>query len=155
MDQLVSRVTDEVTKRLQTLLSNFNSLAQQAQSPPPPISSQAPAVPLPVEQSTSSQSSGLNISPRTCYHPRYSRGTCCSRWRPVSPSLPVRWAEFAAGNTASQWCFHVCNLTNWCTIATSSWLSPIKLSQMLPKIELIQILHTRLSDNDSFKKRSH
>ncbi|XP_068721811.1 uncharacterized protein [Montipora capricornis] len=36
MDQLVSRVTEEVTKRLQPLLSNLGSLAQQAQSPPPP-----------------------------------------------------------------------------------------------------------------------
>ena len=61
MDQLVSRVTDEVTKRLQPLLSNLNSLAQQAQSPPS-TSSQAPAVSLPVEQSASSQSSGLNIA---------------------------------------------------------------------------------------------
>ena len=34
MDQLVSRVTDEVTKRLQPLLSNLSSLAQQTQSPP-------------------------------------------------------------------------------------------------------------------------
>ena len=57
MDQLVSRVTDEVTKRLQPLLSNLSSLAQQAQSPPS-TSSQAPAVSLPVEQSASS---GPNI----------------------------------------------------------------------------------------------
>ena len=60
MDQLVSRVTDEVTKRLQPLLSNLSSLAQQAQSPPS-TSSQAPAESLPVEQSTSLQSSGPNI----------------------------------------------------------------------------------------------
>ena len=58
MDQLVSRVTDEVTKRLQPLLSNLSSLAQQAQSPP---STEAPAVSLPVEQSTSLESSGPNI----------------------------------------------------------------------------------------------
>ena len=60
MDQLVPRVTEEVTKRLQPLLSNLGSLAQQAQSPPS-ISSQAPAVSLPVEQSTFLQSSGPNI----------------------------------------------------------------------------------------------
>ena len=60
MDQLVSRVTDEVTKRLQPLLSNLSSMAQQAQSPPS-TSSQAPAVSLPVEQSTPLQSSGSNI----------------------------------------------------------------------------------------------
>ena len=60
MDQLVSRVTDEVTKRLQPLLSNLSSLAQQAQSPPSP---QAPAVSLPVEQPTSVQSSGTQIQP--------------------------------------------------------------------------------------------
>ena len=58
MDQLVSQVTDEVTKRLQPLLSNLSSLAQQAQSPP---STQAPAVSLPVEQSTFLESSGPNI----------------------------------------------------------------------------------------------
>ena len=58
MDQLVLRVTDEVTKRLQPLLSNLSSLAQQAQSPP---STQAPAVSLPVEQSTFLESSGPNI----------------------------------------------------------------------------------------------
>ncbi|XP_068751987.1 extended synaptotagmin-2-like [Montipora capricornis] len=60
MDQLVSRVTEEVTKRLQPLLSNLGSLAQQAQSPPS-TSLQAPAVSLPVEQSTFLQSSGPNI----------------------------------------------------------------------------------------------
>ncbi|CAH3184441.1 unnamed protein product, partial [Porites evermanni] len=60
MDQLVSRVTDEVTKRLQPLLSNLSSMAQQAQCPPS-TSSQAPAVSLPVEQSTPLQSSGSNI----------------------------------------------------------------------------------------------
>ena len=60
MDHLVSRVTDEVTKRLQPLLSDLRSLAQQAPSPPS-TSSQAPAVSLPVEQSTSLQSSGPNI----------------------------------------------------------------------------------------------
>lgn len=60
MDQLVSRVTEEVTKRLQPLLSNLGSLAQPAQSPPS-TSSQAPAVSLPVEQSTFLQSSGPNI----------------------------------------------------------------------------------------------
>ena len=60
MDQLVLRVTDEVTKRLQPLLSNLSSLAQQAQSPPS-TSSQAPAESLPVEKSTSLQSSGPNI----------------------------------------------------------------------------------------------
>ena len=52
MDQLISRVTDEVTKRLQPLLSNLSSMVQQTQSPPT-TSSQAP-----VEQSTSVQSSG-------------------------------------------------------------------------------------------------
>ena len=60
MDQLVSRVTGEVTKRLQPLLSNLGLLAQPAQSPPS-TSSQAPAVSLPVEQSTFLQSSGPNI----------------------------------------------------------------------------------------------
>ena len=60
MDQLMSRVTDEVTKRLQPLLSNLSSMAQQAQSPPS-TSSQAPAVSLPVQQSTPLQSSGSNI----------------------------------------------------------------------------------------------
>ena len=60
MDRLVSRVTDEVTKRLQPLLSNLSSMAQQAQSPPS-TSSQAPAVSLPVQQSTSLESSGSNI----------------------------------------------------------------------------------------------
>ena len=60
MDQLVSQVTEEVTKQLQPLLSNLSSLAQQAQSPPS-TSAQAPAVSLPVEQSTSVQSSGPNI----------------------------------------------------------------------------------------------
>lgn len=60
MDQLVSRVTEEVTKRLQPLLSNLGTLAQPAQSPPS-TSSQAPAVSLPVEQSTFLQSSGPNI----------------------------------------------------------------------------------------------
>ena len=60
MDQLMSRVTDEVTKRLQPLLSNLSSMAQQAQCPPS-TSSQAPAVSLPVEQSTPLQSSGSNI----------------------------------------------------------------------------------------------
>ena len=59
MDQLVLQVTDEVTKSLQPLLSNLGSLAQQAQSPPS-TSSQAPAVSLPVDQSTSLQSSGPN-----------------------------------------------------------------------------------------------
>ena len=59
-DHLVSRVTDEVTKRLQPLLSDLRSLAQQAPSPPS-TSSQAPAVSLPVVQSTSLQSSGPNI----------------------------------------------------------------------------------------------
>ena len=60
MNQLVSRVTDKVTKRLQPLLSNLTSMAQQAQSPPS-TSSQAPAVSLPVGQSTSLQSSEPNI----------------------------------------------------------------------------------------------
>ena len=60
MDQLVSRVTEEVTKQLQPSLSNLGSLAQPAQSPPS-TSSQAPAVSLPVEQSTFLQSSGPNI----------------------------------------------------------------------------------------------
>ena len=60
MDQLLSRVTDEVTKRLQPLLSNLSSIAQQAQSPPS-TSSQAPAVSFPVQQSTPLQSSGSNI----------------------------------------------------------------------------------------------
>ena len=52
MDQLISRVTDEVTKRLQPLLSNLSSMVQQTPRPPT-TSSQAP-----VEQSTSVQSSG-------------------------------------------------------------------------------------------------
>lgn len=60
MEQLVSRVTDEVTKRLQPLLSNLSSMAQQAQSTPSSLS-QAPALSLPVEQSTSLESSGPNI----------------------------------------------------------------------------------------------
>lgn len=60
MGQLVSWVTEEVTKRLQPSLSNLGSLAQPAQSPPS-TSSQAPAVSLPVEQSTFLQSSGPNI----------------------------------------------------------------------------------------------
>ena len=60
MDHLVSRVTDEVTKRLQPLLSDLRSLTQQAPSPPS-TSSQALAVSVPVEQSTSLQSSGPNI----------------------------------------------------------------------------------------------
>ena len=60
MDQLVSRVTGEVTKRLQPLLSNLSSMLQQAQSPPS-TSSHASAMSLPVEQSTSLQSSGSNI----------------------------------------------------------------------------------------------
>ena len=46
MDHLVLRVTDDVTQRLQPLLSNLSSMAQQAQSPPS-TSSQAPAVSLP------------------------------------------------------------------------------------------------------------
>ena len=52
MDQLVLRVTEEVTNRLQPLLSNLSSMAQQAQSPSS-TSSQATAVSLRVEQSTS------------------------------------------------------------------------------------------------------
>ena len=44
MDQLVSRVSEEVTNRLQPLLSNVSSMAQQAQSPPS-TSSQAPVTP--------------------------------------------------------------------------------------------------------------
>lgn len=59
-DQLVSRVTDEVTKRLQPFLSNLRSIVHQAQSPPS-TSSQAPPVSLSVDQSTSSQPSGHNI----------------------------------------------------------------------------------------------
>ena len=35
MDQLISQVTDEVTKRLQPLLSNLSSMVQQTQSTPP------------------------------------------------------------------------------------------------------------------------
>ena len=60
MDQLMSRVTEEVSKRLQPLPSNLGSLAQPAQSPPS-TSSQAPAVSFPVQQSTFLQSSGPNI----------------------------------------------------------------------------------------------
>ena len=44
MDQLVSRVSEEVTNQLQPLLSNLSSMAQQAQSPPS-TSSQAPVTP--------------------------------------------------------------------------------------------------------------
>ena len=44
MDQLVSRVSEEVTNRLQPLLSNLSSMAQQAQSPPS-TSSQPPVTP--------------------------------------------------------------------------------------------------------------
>ena len=60
MDQLVSRVTDEVTKRLQPLLSNLSSMAQQAPSLPS-TSCQAPAMSPPVGQSTFLQSSESNI----------------------------------------------------------------------------------------------
>ena len=49
-----------MTKWLQPSLSNLGSLAQPAQSPSS-TSSQAPAVSLPVEQSTFLQSSGPNI----------------------------------------------------------------------------------------------
>ena len=55
MDQLISRVTDEVTSRLQPLLANLTSMVQQTQSPPT-TSAQAP-----VEKATSLQSSGSNI----------------------------------------------------------------------------------------------
>ena len=89
MDQLVSRVTDEVTKRLQPLLSNLSSLAQQAQSPPLP-SSTCRVTPCGTVQFCAVFWKPNPTSPRTCCHPRYSRGTCCSRWRPVSPSLPIR-----------------------------------------------------------------
>ena len=60
MDQVVSRVTEEVTKRFQPVLLNLSSMAQQAQSTPSTLS-QAHAVSLPVEESTSLQSSGSNI----------------------------------------------------------------------------------------------
>ena len=70
MDQLVSRVTEEVNKWLQPLLSNLSSMAQQAQSPPS-TSSQAPAVSLPVEQSTSLQSSGSNTQQVQGHAARY------------------------------------------------------------------------------------
>lgn len=59
-DQLVSRVTDEVTKRLQPFLSHLRLIVQQAQSPPS-TSSQAPPVSLSVEHFTSFQRSGHNI----------------------------------------------------------------------------------------------
>ena len=55
MDQLVLQVTDQVTRRLQPLLANLTSMVQQTQSSPT-TSAQAP-----VEQATSSQSSGYNI----------------------------------------------------------------------------------------------
>ena len=62
MDQLVSRVSEEVTNRLQPSLSNVSSMAQQAQSPPP---HHLKHLSLPVEQSTS-----LSLldptGPRTC-----------------------------------------------------------------------------------------
>ena len=60
MDQVVSQVTEEVTKRFQPVLLNLSSMAQQAQSTPSTLS-QAHAVSLPVEESTSLQSSGSNI----------------------------------------------------------------------------------------------
>ena len=50
MDQLISQVTDEVTKRLQPLLANLTSMVQQRQSSPT-TSSQAPV----------EQASGSNI----------------------------------------------------------------------------------------------
>ena len=79
-------------------------------------------------------------SPRTCCHPRYSRGASCSRWRPVSSSLPVRWAEFAAGNTASQWCFRVTRGFQLRFGAKSFKMNLLILTPFL----LIQLLRTNL-----------
>ena len=90
MDQLVSRVTDEVPSGCSHCFQFKLNGPASTKSPLHIISSTCRVIPCVTVHSFTVLWIQHPTSPRTCCHPRYSRGTSCSRWRPVSFSLPVR-----------------------------------------------------------------
>lgn len=128
LEQLVSLVSDEVSRRLQPLLGG--QISQPAQDWNP-VSSPVPVLPgesshstefrccfsstncLATSCATSPCAVHFGAAPGIHSHSRYRGGASGTRWGPDSLGLPVRSAVFAPWDSASQGCFLIYQFTNW------------------------------------------